>query len=729
MDGLIAGAAASPRDAARRRAPSILQLEAVECGAACLAMVLAAHGRWVPLAELRVACGVSRDGSKAGNIVRAARRFGLEAKGFRHELAALKALPKPAILFVNLNHFVVLEGFARGRAWINDPAGGRRAMTEAELDEIYSGIVLTFAPGPDFTRGGQPPAIAGRLFAWLRGGEGALAYALASGLGLALMAILLPGFSRVFIDHYLVEGQRDWLGWLLFAMLAAALAQGGLVWLKGSITHRLATSVALRAGARFVWRMLRLPIPFFTQRYAGSIGSRAELAPLLGQHAAKEPVLLLVEGVALAVYLGVMLLYSPLLTAVAAAMALGNLVLFLVARRGVEEREQKAALDQVKLGAKTMLGLQMIESLKATGTDGPYFETWAGQHALVVGQQQAVGRVAALFATLPDFLAQAGAALVLVLGGLLVMQGQLTLGTLVAFQLLQAGMALPLRALMQNAVQMQAARGTVEQMEDVLLHPEAPEFSASPPEASAARREQRLSGALSLQGVSFGYSPLEPAMIEDFSLELVPGARVALVGPSGSGKSTVGRLVTGLFPPWSGEIRLDGRPIGSLPRGLLRDSLAVVDQEIVLFEGSVRDNIALWDETMPEAAIIAAARDAAIHDDIIARPGGYDGPVEEGGRNFSGGQRQRLEIARALVNSPSLLVLDEATSALDPIAEKQVMDNLRRRGCACLIIAHRLSTVRDCDEIIVMHRGKVLERGTHETLLAAGGAYSRLIES
>ncbi|WP_419899580.1 NHLP family bacteriocin export ABC transporter peptidase/permease/ATPase subunit [Roseomonas sp. USHLN139] len=719
-------AAATPPDAGRRRSPTILQLEAVECGAACLAMVLATHGRWVPLAELRLACGVSRDGSRAGNVVRAARRYGLEARGFRHELAALKAVPKPAIVFVNLNHFMVLEGFSKGRVFLNDPAGGRRIMTEAEFDAIYSGVVLTFVPGTEFRREGAPPGIAGRLWAQLAGARDAMAYVALAALGLVLAAILLPAFSRIFIDQYLLEGQGDWLEWLVAAFVGLALLQAGLAWLKGLVVRRLATRVTLATSARFVWRMLRLPIPFFTQRYAGSIGSRAELTTALGQHAARDLAVLLAEGLGVLVFLAAMLLTSPPLAAVAALAAAGNLALFLLARRRIEAREQKAALDQVKLGARTMLGLQLIESLKATGTDGPFFTAWAGQHALVASQQQETGRLSAGFVTLPDFLAQLGAALVLLLGGWLVMRGQITLGTLVAFQLLQAGMAVPLRLLMLSAVQLQSARGVVDQLEDVLLQPEAPEFAD---DHELDGRRQRLSGALSLSGVSFGYALLEPPLIEAFSLELVPGARVALVGPSGSGKSTVGRLVTGLFQPWSGEIRLDGLPPAALPRRLLRDSLAVVDQDIVLFEGSLRDNIALWDDTMPEAAITAAARDAMIHDTIMARPGGYDGAVEEGGRNFSGGQRQRLEIARALVASPSLLVLDEATSALDPVTEKRIMDNLRRRGCACLIIAHRLSTIRDCDEIIVMHRGKVLERGTHETLLAAGGAYARLIEA
>jgi len=718
----------------RRRTPTILQLEAVECGAAALGMVLAAHGRWVPPDELRTACRVSRDGSRAGNIVRAARAYGLEAAGFRYDLGHLRTVPLPAIVFVNLNHFVVLEGFAGGRVHLNDPAAGRRVLPVEEFDRIYSGVVLTFVPTPAFRRGGRRPAVLGRLLSWLDGARPGFLFVVLAGVGLVLPGLVVPAFTRIFIDHYLVEGQEDWIWWMLGAMVAATLVQGALLWLKQTVQRRLETRVALLATARFVWRLLRLPSAFFAQRYAGAVGGRTELAPQLASHAAGIPGGLLIDGAAALFFAAVMVGYSGVLAAVVVACAAGNLTLFLVSRRRLEEMQRKATLDQVKLSGKTMQGLQMVESLKANGTDGPYFQAWAGQLALVESQQQAIARPSALFAVLPEFAGQIATMAVLVTGGLLVMRGELTIGMLVAFQGLQGGFLQPVQRAMQSALAFQGARGPVEQFDDVLAHAEAAEFTR--PEPAAVRvparapvAPLRLSGRLSVRGLAFGYTPGEAPLIEGFDLDLQPGARVALVGGSGSGKSTVGRLLAGLLDPWAGEIRFDGREMADIPRTLLRNSLAVVDQDIVLFEGTVRDNVTLWDPDMPESAVVRAARDAEIHDAIVARPGGYAGPVAEGGRNFSGGQRQRLEIARALVGGPTLLVLDEATSALDPVVEKAVMDNIRRRGCACVIIAHRLSTIRDCDEIVVMHGGRILQRGTHDALMAEDGPYRRLVDA
>jgi len=479
--------------------------------------------------------------------------------------------------------------------------------------------------------------------------------------------------------------------------------------------------------------MLRLPMRFFAQRYAGGIGNRTSLGQELGLHAASDIPSLVTCAISVLVLLGMMLVYSVVLAAVVFLCVMGNLAIFLSVRRDLQALRQKATMDEMKLQARTMQGLQMIESLKATGADNPYFEGWSGQHALLVTAHQGIGRTEALFASVSPFIGQFGVAVVLTLGGWLVIGGHITLGTLIAFRVLQDSLNGPIQVMLENGVSLQAARGVLDQFDDVLLHEEADEFAASPiaGEASTAGlgAVQRLTGRLALRGVSFGYNRLEPPLIEDLDLDLAPGAWVALVGASGSGKSTVGKLVTGLHQPWDGEVLLDGRPIASLPRHLLRNSLAVVDQEIVLMEGTVRDNITLWDDTMPEAMMIEAAKDAAIHEVIVHRSGGYGAHVEEDGRNFSGGQRQRMEIARALVTGPTLLVLDEATSALDPLVEKQVMDNLRRRGCSLLIIAHRLSTVRDCDEIVVMDQGSVLERGTHDALIARGGAYARLIEA
>jgi NHLM bacteriocin system ABC transporter peptidase/ATP-binding protein len=723
-------------DGRRVRTPTVLQLEATECGAAALGMVLASHGLWLTLEDLRVACGVSRDGSRAGNLLRVAAGHGMEARGFRTGLQPLRSMPMPAIVFVNLNHFLVLEGFKGKRVFLNDPAGGRRVLTFEEFDRIYSGIVLTFVPGPAFRCQGRRPPVLPRMLAWLDGSRGAVAYVVLAGVSLSFFAILAPSFTRIFVDQYLVGRQDGWVPWLLAAMAAAAAVQGGAVWARSAIRQRLTLQVGLRVSSLFVWRMLRLPIAFYARRFPGSVGARLEVSQDFSTQVVSLGAVMATDGVSALIFLAVMVGYSLPLAVMAAAIASLNIVVLLILQRRLEMLGQKVALDETKLAGRTMMGLQMIESLKASGADDPFFVAWSGQHSLVISARQDSGRLSALLTVMPDFLGQLGLAAGLMLGGWQVMHGQLTLGMLAGFQLLQLAFNAPVKTLMQGALQLMLSRGVLDQLDDVLQQPMAAEFSppseAQPdPRARAAaspRVMHRLSGQVSLRGLTFGYDPGGPPLIEGFDLEIPAGGRIAIVGASGSGKSTLGRLITGQFQPWSGEIMFEDVPLERVPRNLLRNSLAVVDQDVVLFEGTVRDNITLWDDTISEAVVVNAASDASIHDLIVSRPGSYATRVEEGGRNFSGGQRQRMEIARALVSSPTLLVLDEATSALDPLTEQDVTDKLRQRGCTCIIIAHRLSTIRDCDEIIVMHQGKVLERGAHDDLMALQGAYARLVD-
>jgi NHLM bacteriocin system ABC transporter peptidase/ATP-binding protein len=719
--------AAAPRLPRRVQVPTVLQMEAVECGAASLAMILAYHRKLVPLEEVRVACGVSRDGSKASNIVRAARGYGLEGKGFKREPHELRALPVPMIVHWNFNHFLVLEGFEKGRVHLNDPAAGRRRVSDEEFDQSFTGVALTFERAPGFVPGGEGRSLVEALRRRLAGSHTALLYVVLAGLALVVPGLLVPTFSRVFVDDVLVNGMGDWVGPLVTGMVATAAVLGFLTWLQQHFLLRLETRLALGTSTKFFWHVLRLPMPFFTQRFPGEIASRVGINDRVAQMLSGELATTFLSVVVVAFYAVLMFQYDRILTAVVVLTAALNVAaLRWVARRSAD-LNQRLAQDRGKAVGTAMGGLMNIENLKATGSESDFFARWAGYYAKVVNAQQALGLQAQVFAALPPLLMALSGAALLGVGGMRVMDGELSMGMLIAFQALMLAFLNPVNKLVALGASAEETRGDMNRLDDVLRAEPQAGVGMMDEEEAAGDAGHRLAGHLELRRLSFGYSRLEPALIQDFSLTLRPGSRVALVGGSGCGKSTLARLVTGLYEPWAGEILFDGRPRGEVPRAVLCNSLAVVDQDVFMFEGTVRDNLTMWDDTAADADVVQAARDACIHDDVSARAGGYVSRVEEGGRNFSGGQRQRLEIARALVNRPSLLVLDEATSALDPATEQIIDDNLRRRGCTCLIVAHRLSTIRDCDEIIVLEQGKIVQRGTHDELKDAPGLYARLI--
>ena len=713
------------------KVPVIMQLEALECGAAALDMVLAYYGLWVPLERVRADCGVSRDGSNARNILRAARSYGLTAQGYRYEPETLRREGKfPCIIHWNFNHFVVLDGFRGDKAYLNDPGQGSYSVPMAEFDNSFTGICLMLAPGPDFQPGGQPKSMAAFAKKRLRGAGVALVFVALTTAIAALINVIDPVLSRIFLDRLLTGQNPAWVPAFLAAMLLFGVVQIIVSWVQAVYTYKVNGKLSITANAGFMWHVLRLPVEYFSQRMAGDISARQGTNETISDTLVQTLAPLVLNTAMMVFYLAVMLRYSIPLTIVGVASILINLAMAqLISKRRINILRVQMR-DRGQLTGSTVAGIEMIETIKAAGAENGYFARWSGSQASVNACDVRYNKLDQHIGLIPPIVTTVTDAAILMLGVWLVMQGQFTAGMIFAFQSVMSSFSAPAADLLQASQTMQELRTDMERVEDVLEYPVDVGCEARPaPENPDEVSYDKLTGELELKNITFGYSRLAPPLIENFSMTLHPGSRVAFVGSSGCGKSTLAKLIAGLYQPWSGEILFDGKPIREIDRNVFTGSLAVVDQDVILFEDTIANNIKMWDSSIEDYEMILAARDAHLHEDIMQRDGGYQYKLREGGKDLSGGQRQRLEIARVLAQDPTIMIMDEATSALDAETEYDVVKSIKARGITCIVVAHRLSTIRDSDEIIVMDQGRVVERGTHDELYKKGGLYAELVSN
>ena len=711
------------------KVPIVMQMEALECGAACLAMVMAYYDKWVPLAQVRMDCGVSRDGSNAKNVLRAARSYGFVAKGYRCEPQALqKEGGFPCIIHWNFNHFVVLKGFKKGKAMINDPAKGECSIPLEEFDRSFTGICLKFEPGETFEPGGKPQSVWSFAVKRLKGTGPAIPFTVLSALIAVIANVIRPGFSRIFMDRLLTGENPSWFYSLLIGLVIISVIQILGSAINDIYSNKIHGKMAVVGSSTFLWKVLHMPMEFFSQRMAGDIQNRQNSNSFIAGNLVVTLGPLVLNLAMVVFYLVVMLRYSLIMTLVGVASVVINLAMAQVISAKRVNMARVQVRDTAKLDSATVAGVEMIETIKASGAENGYFEKWSGYQASMNNETVKFTKTNLYLTALPTLVTTLTTVIVTMMGVYLTMNGSFTVGMIMAFQGFLLSFTMPANSLIVAGQTISEMRTAMERVEDVMQYPTDPCF-----DRKITRTEEtsyaKLKGQIELKNVTFGYSRLADPLIRDFTMTIKPGSRIAIVGPSGCGKSTIAKLISGLYQPWSGEISFDGKPLREIDRNVFTGSVAVVDQDLVIFEDSISNNIKMWDESIEDFEMILAARDAQIHKDIMQREGGFRYSLAEGGKDFSGGQRQRLEIARVLAQDPSVIIMDEATSALDAKTERDVVNAIADRGITCIVIAHRLSTIRDCDEILVMDRGVVIERGSHQELFSRGGKYTELVTS
>ena len=710
------------------KTPVVMQMEMLECGAACLTMILHYYGYYAPLEQVRVDCGVSRDGSNAKNILKAARHYGLDTSAYRIEPETLrKEGTFPCIIHWNFNHFVVCNGFKGNKVYINDPGRGSVTVSMEEFDESFTGICIIPIPGENYEPKGEKRNVFKYTLGRLKGTGVAIAFVIITMIISSLLQIINPAFSRIFIDRLLTGINKDWVMPFILMLAGINIIQLIVAWIQAVYSLRIDGKMAIYGNTSYMWKVLRLPMEFFSQRMAGDIQERQQTNATISKQIVDTLAPLAINTVMMLFYLIVMCRYSLMLTAIGLISVLVNgFVAKIISDKRVNIMRVQMR-DAGKLYGTIASGIEMIETIKSSGAENGYFTKWSGYQASVNTQNVRFARINEYLGIFPQIVSECTSIVITVLGAFLAMKGHFTVGMIMAMQgFLQSFMG-PANSLAEAGSTLNEMTTSIDRVDDVMRYETDSYCDTNFTDSDA--EYSKLSGNVAIKDVTFGYSKLADPLIENFSMELTPGKSVAFVGASGCGKSTLAKLISGLYRPWSGEILFDGKPISEYDHSVFRGSLAVVDQDIILFEDTIAENIRMWDSSIEDFEVIMAARDAQIHDDIVLREDGYQNKLTEGGKNLSGGQRQRIEIARVLAQDPTIIIMDEATSALDAKTEYGVVKAIKERGITCIIVAHRLSTIRDCDEIIVMDKGKVIERGTHEELYKNGGYYTSLISN
>lgn len=713
-----------------KKVPIILQMEALECGAASLAMIFAYYKKFIPLERLRLECSVSRDGCNAKNVLVAARYNGLTAKGFSYnDIEALKEeVELPAIIHWNFNHFVVLCGFTKNEAILADPASGRRRVPMEEFEKSFTGIVLTFEKSDNFVADGQKKSVLGYLIRRLQGAVVPLVFILITSLLLTLFGSVTSVFSQIFTDKILISSDKSMIMPLLCAMGITLVLSFILQTLQSIYLLKIKGKMSITSGRQFMWHVLRMPIEFFSQRFAGDISSRQSSNDIIADTVCTQIAPVVLNVIMIIVYLIILLYYDVTMTFIGLIVALINIFIIKFVSEKNEDDNKAMGRDAGKMQGVAVAGVNMIETIKSSGCEAGYFQKWIGYQTKYSNSLQRLKERNTCIGSLPSLLQGFANTAILLLGVYNILTGNFTIGSFMAFQGFMSSFLDPVNSLVNIGETIQSVSGDMERVEDVMNYKADVDIDLT--DESVDKNEyKKLDGYVDIKNLSFAYSPLAKPLIEDFSLHVEKGQMVALVGGSGSGKSTIAKIIAGLYEPREGTILFDGKERKDIDRNVFRGSLSMVDQEITMFQDTIKNNITMWDENIDEATLITAAQDAQIHDDILSRPEGYDHELVENGKDFSGGQRQRFEIARSFVAEPTIMILDEATSALDPTTEKKVMDAVKRRGITCFVVAHRLSTIRDADEIIMLEYGKVVERGTHEELIKLNGKYAELVRT